>query len=366
MNEAKGLKIAVSVAVLTLVALAVFRLTRPLSETSPDLPPAIPSPVTQTDSATRQHAPRPSPEDSDPDAAEADKPKPLISREQAEAFLFKHDRSATSLLAAYRALQDTNLLMEATAKFPGDPQVQLALLNSDVLGPDEKRHWLEAFKTSNPDNSLANYLSAAAYFGAGNQEAAIQDLLAAAGKTQFKDFTLDGILDQQELLSFAGNDAKALMTESQWATDLMRMLVQMKQVGNGIVTAQSQYAQAGDAASVENLLQMGFGLAERFDSRDGGRFVINQLVGSAIESLMLQKLDATTAYESLGGKTPQARQAELKQQKAELRELLEALQPAQATLTGEEWANYFDRVKTYGELEALRWLKQRTAAANSR
>ena len=44
-------------------------------------------------------------------------------------------------------------------------------------------------------------------------------------------------------------------------------------------------------------------------------FTINQLVGISIEALILRELDQNARYDFLGGKTPNARTEELKQQK---------------------------------------------------
>src|ERR1700733_4143197 len=88
---------------------------------------------------------------------------PKIPREKVEAWLAKHNRDATSLLAAFRALGDTNYLNEAATNFPSNPQVELAVLSRDEF-PEDRRKWLDLFKNSSPSNSLANYLSAQNYF----------------------------------------------------------------------------------------------------------------------------------------------------------------------------------------------------------
>ena len=62
-----------------------------------------------------------------------------------------------SLLAAFRALDDTNYLNEAATNFPNNPQVELAVLAHDEF-PADRRKWLDLFKASSPSNSLANYL----------------------------------------------------------------------------------------------------------------------------------------------------------------------------------------------------------------
>lgn len=45
----------------------------------------------------------------------------------------KHNRTAMSLQAAFRALNDTNYLNEAATNFPNNPQVELAVLTQDEM-----------------------------------------------------------------------------------------------------------------------------------------------------------------------------------------------------------------------------------------
>ncbi|MGH7991936.1 MAG: hypothetical protein ACREDQ_00340 [Limisphaerales bacterium] len=112
-----------------------------------------------------------------------------LPRAKVEAWLAKHNRDAVSLLAAFRALDDTNYLNEAATNFPNNPQVELAVLAHDEF-PADGRQWLDLFKASSPSNSLANYLSAQDYLQNGNTDAAVQELLAATGKSQFDTYNI--------------------------------------------------------------------------------------------------------------------------------------------------------------------------------
>ncbi len=366
MNETKWLKRLVVLAALVLVGAFVWQLTKhrtaDLATNTTDIASIPPHGIAPT---TRQK-PVVTPAESITEADD-DGPNPLaVSREKLDEYLAKHNRSAASLLAGYHALQDTNLLNEAAAKFPNDPYVQWAMLTSEGLGGEQRRQWLEAFKTSSPDNSLANYLSAAEHFKAGNQEAAIKELLDASSKKQFKDFAMEAMIDEQELHRFAGQSAMMAVHAHGWGGDLMRQNMPMKAVANGIAEAQAKYIQAGDADSATKIVQIGFGLSDRFDSGDGGRFLISQMVGAAIEGIMLKNLDPNTAYESLGGKTPAERQAEMKLQKAEWKNIAGVLPKAYGALTEDEWVSYSDRMKTFGEVEAIKWVKQRVDAAQAK
>src|ERR1035437_4425276 len=160
---------------------------------------------------------------------------PQISREQAEAWLAKHHRNAMSLLAAFRAMNDTNYLNEAATNFPNDPHVELAVLAHDEF-PADRRKWLDLFKASSPSNSLANYLSAQDDFKNGNTEAAASELLAASGKSQFDNYTMENQLDAEELYSASGKSPIEVATDgiSDMAGENMPELAIFKRLAQGI------------------------------------------------------------------------------------------------------------------------------------
>ena len=296
-----------------------------------------------------------------------------LPREKIEEYLKLHNRDAASLLAAFHASGDTNnptgdvnYLKEAATNFPNDPHVQWTVLAHDAF-PEDRRKWLDAFKTSSPSNSIANYLSARDYFTSGQPDAAIKELLAATDKSSFGGFAMESFLNEDELYRASGKSpleaSRAAL--SGMASDVLPELANMKVVAQGIQSAQKQYANAGDTASVENLAQMGVGLANRFNSGDSGKLIISQLVGMAIENIALQPLNQNTSYDFLGGETPAQKLAELKQQKLAFRELSQSFQSINPTMTEAELLSYGERAKIYGEVAAMRWLQQQHAANTS-
>jgi hypothetical protein len=281
-----------------------------------------------------------------------------IPREKVEEYLARNHRSAASLLAAFHALEDTNYLNEAAAKFPNDPQLQWTILARDAY-PEDRRKWLELFKASSPDNSLANYLSAADHFKNGQTDAAIKELLEASGKRQFKDYAMESKLNGEELSRAAGRTVLESIHAAGWAGDLLPELATFKELALGIGEAQMKYLEAGDSASANNLVQMQLSLADRLTTGEGGRLAISQLVGYAIEAIALKQLDQNAGYDFLGGKTPTERLAELKRERDSLKELSKSLSAALGNMTEAEMLGFSDRMKTYGEVEALRWVQQR-------
>ena len=306
------------------------------------------------------------------EAAAETPPRPRLPRESIEQHLALKQRTPECLLAAFRASGDTNYLVEAASRAPDNPRVQSAVLrfqlqdaHKDLL-PDDRRVWLERFKSSSPDNALANYLSACDYFKTGQPDAAIEELLEATRKPAFQDYSMDTLLGLEELHRDAGLSPLEVQTGSMagWAAEQIPELAELKSVSVGMVELKKQYQSSGDAQSVLNLAQMGVALAGRLNG-EGAKFVIYQLVGMAIEYQSLEQLPADTPFEFLGGQTPSQRIEALKQQKTELRALAAASQGQRALATPAEQQGYFDRMRLYGEAEAMRWFQSQLAARNA-
>jgi hypothetical protein len=285
--------------------------------------------------------------------------QPKIPREKVEEWLAKHNRNAMSLLAAFRALDDTNYLNEAATNFPDNPQVELAILTHDEFPPD-RRKWLNLFKNSSPSNSLPNYLSAQDYFKSGNSTAAVQELQAASGKSQFDSFETESRLDEEDLFLSSGKSplesSKASM--SGMAEDDLPELTTFKRLAQGIGDLQKQFLNSGDAGSAINLAQTGMNLGNQLNSGDSGKYLINQLVGMATKSIVLRALDPNTGYDFLGGETPNQVLQEMKQQRAVYSQLAKSFEAVEPGLSESEMIGYQQRVKIYGEIPAMQWAVQ--------
>jgi hypothetical protein len=285
--------------------------------------------------------------------------QPKIPREKVEEWLGKHNRNAMSLLAAFHALDDMNYLNEAATNFPNNPQVELAVLAHDEF-PQDRRKWLDLFKNSSPSNSLANYLSAQDYFKNGNPDAAVQELLAASGKSQFDSFQTESRLDAEDLYSSSGKSQLESSTNSldDINKDMLPELMTFKQIAMGIRDLEKQYLNSGNANSANNLAQMGMNFGNQINNGDSGKYLINQLVGMAIENISLRQLNQNTSYDFLDGQTPAQVLQQLKDQKTALRNLSQNFQAAYPNLTPDEMTSYIERSKNYGETAAAQWVIQ--------
>ena len=86
-----------------------------------------------------------------------------LPREQLDAYIARCRTNVDSLIAAFQVSQDKEYLRIAATNFPNNPLVQLSVITHDVF-PEQKREWMERLKQTEPDNALANYLSAREHF----------------------------------------------------------------------------------------------------------------------------------------------------------------------------------------------------------
>ena len=170
---------------------------------------------------------------------------------------------------------------------------------------------------------------------------------------------MDARLDEEELSRAAGRTALESIHVAGWAGDQLPELATFKSLANGINDLRKQYLDAGDSVSADNLTRMQLALASRLTAGERGNLVINHLVGLAVEAVALKQLDPNIAYDFLGGKTPTERADALKQQKQAFRESSKSFSATLANMTEAELLAYHDRMKVYGEIEAMRWLQQR-------
>jgi hypothetical protein len=273
---------------------------------------------------------------------------------QVEDYLNENRRSAASLLSAYRASDDPALLREAMEKYPDQPVVGFeAALRKDAP-PAERRQWLDAFKQSAPENALADYLSAADHFKAGQADLAVQDLVAAAGKPQLQDYSLDRIQAAEEAFRAAGYpvaDAKVLASSQL----VQPHLPEVRGLAGNLLDLANSYQAAGDETSRQAALGMAVDLGQRYGDALPGEMLIAQLVGINIERIALGAMDPSATY-GANGQTVQVQLDQLTQQRAGIKALATQADPLLQTLSDQEWISYEDRSATFGEAAAMRWL----------
>lgn len=278
---------------------------------------------------------------------------PKLTVKQVESYLKDNRRNAASLLAAFRTTGDKALLEEAMKNFPNDPEVAFEAAFKNGASPEEKRQWLDAFEKSDPDNALANYLSAREYLKAGQGDQAIQELLAASAKPQFQDYSVDRVQNDGEAYLSAGYSAAEAKVVSSMGLTLPQ-LSEMKQLGLGVVDMAAAYQQSGDSASAQSALQMVAEMGQRYGTSAPGQTTIGQLVAIFIQRAALGAMDPNSPYGN-AGQTVQNQLDQLTQQRAAVMDLGQQFQAVAPTMSEEDYANYKERWLAFGEQAAEQW-----------
>jgi RNA polymerase sigma factor (sigma-70 family) len=272
---------------------------------------------------------------------------------QVEPYLNVKERDAASLLAAFRTTGDLALLSEALQKYPNDPHVGFEVAIRNDASSAERRAGLDAFKQAAPDNALANYLSARDYFLTGHKAEAVQELNAAASKSEFQDYTLDRAQTDEEVYLSAGYPpGEARMLGNWFLTEAH--LSQVREVGQNLVDLSQAYQQAGDSGARETALQMSLDLGRRLDDPSGqsSRW---QLIGIRVERAALREMDPDSPIPGTD-QLVQNRLDQLATQMSTIQGLAAQADPIWKTLSDQDWGQYLSQVESSGEEAAVRWL----------
>jgi RNA polymerase sigma factor (sigma-70 family) len=273
-----------------------------------------------------------------------------LPREQIEAYLQKNQRSADSLLAAYKVSQDPAYLREAAASFPDTPAVQFAVVSGNVF-PGGQRKWIDAFKASSPDNALAWYFSALDYFNSNQPDLAVPELAEATRRQSFDIYAAQNTQAMEEMCLLAGWPP---LPARAWALSRQSNshLTSLKNLAGQMMQAQQLDLARGDAASANSLAAMGMVLGNTLRARGP----IEQLMGIGIEKKILAQLDPAVNYDFLDRPVSEAL-AELDRQKQAIADALKNRDQVRPTLNAADLVNYFEHEKLYGEMNALQWLQ---------
>ena len=261
------------------------------------------------------------------------------------------------LLAARYAGQNGDLFRLALTNFPNDPRVLLA---GDQFneGPEAQRNRLNRLKAADPDNAMVDYLSASSHLKEGRIGEALIDLVAASGKRRFDDYSRDSNLAVEELYSAAGFspvEAKAFGTSG----TRLPHLTALNGLSKELAKMQQDYITAGNLEGAEDLARMGVQLGQRLSSSGGPHYIVEELTGMTIEAQVLRSLPPDGHYDFVSG-TIAERLAQLNQRRAGIKAFSSRdFEGWLRQASDSEIVSYFDRVKVFGEAEALTWLTSR-------
>lgn len=279
-----------------------------------------------------------------------------LSDFQIAAYLQANRTNALSLVTAFEATRNREYLRMAADAFPDDPFAQTKVLFHNVL-PEERAEIIGALKASDPNNSLPYLLSAQDLMKNGNVEGALAEITAASQK-QFNDYTKESIVALQEAYLASGYstiDAKALGSSSL----LLPQLAPLKQLASQAADMAIAHRDSGDTESQKMLLEASWTIgAQLRDSANDGT-LLNYLVGMAAQNMALSRWPETEPAGFLDGISATDQWAANQAQRKEIRESAGLFQAWLPTASESEVIMYFDRLNTLGELETMKWLRNR-------
>jgi hypothetical protein len=280
-----------------------------------------------------------------------------VTLAQLAPYLEAKQRNAESLVAAFHVTGDPTALREALERYPADPRVNFAAAFK-IGSPEERWHRLEALKQSAPDNSLANYLSAQEYFKVGQTGQALQELAAAAAKPKFESYAGDYLQSLEEAYWAAGCSTAGAGLVAAYSLPV-EQFTQLRALGKNLGELATLYRQAGDEVSAQTALQMGLALGRQVSEPFAGKQTCLDLLGIEIEGRFLAAMDPSSPYDS-SEIAVQDRINELARKRKTIKDVVGdgGIWVNQA-LSEQDQISFFDRMRVSGELEALRWARNK-------
>jgi hypothetical protein len=279
---------------------------------------------------------------------------PELNQLEVEAFLKNQGRTTTNLLAASRLLKDLNYVREAAKADPKDPAVQLELaLRGET--PEEKSAALAAFREAAPGNSLGDYLAAHQAFAAGDAGAAGFALVQSLDNPLYADFTQQIIAGSEQAYLAAGYEPTAATAAAMFSLTLEHVQ-SVRDVSDNLKQLQEEFIRTADFDAAEPTVIIGVTLGLRLQEQS--TYLIDQLTGIVIEKKFLEQLDPLTQA-GPGGQTAGERLDALDARLLEIRTLAPAFGEKLATADAATQSQYVAKMKTDGELAAMRWLVEK-------
>ena len=271
-----------------------------------------------------------------------------FSVDRIEPYLHRMHRSAESLVVAAKLTRDVEYLREAVRRFPENARTQLALAMSGT--PEERKGAIQAFMNLEPDNSAGDYLLALEFFRTGERQGAIDVLLAADGKTRFRDYGTELAAGIEDGLLVSGLTPLQACAFAYYhpKNDFPSILLRL---GGEISDVQAELHESGKESEIAALAWSGLEMLRRARS-SGPRSMINDAAESAITRALLKHLPPDTLTPH--GKTVEEVLAEADALKAEIFALADFASNTLDDLGEEEALRYHRSVQRLGEMEALR------------
>jgi hypothetical protein len=191
------------------------------------------------------------------------------------------------------------------------------------------------------------------YLRTGQTDEAVQELILARTQPQYHDYTTEFAQDDEEVYRAAGYSEAETKTMASYALVLAH-LPELKLLSYDLMDLFDSYRQGGDTGSAQAVLQITAQLGERVASAPGDALV-TQLAGISLQGMALSRMDPEMV-DDVSGEMVKERLSRLTQHRAEITQLAKQMAIVQDVVTHQDWINYKDRWRVFGEEAALRWL----------
>ena len=277
---------------------------------------------------------------------------PLWTADDLERYLTAHGRARESLIAAFLASGDLELIREAAQRFPDDPMVLMLAIGCDA-SPDQRREWAENLKRMQPENALAAYLMAWASLEEGDSVAALDEIRRGANLKSFDAFIREGVLSLEGLHLELG--ASPEVAKFRGAMELPYPYVARIQAITKHLESMSQGAESRDQAT--ELAILGAAIGNQLSEGPGRKLLIQQLQGLHTEERFLRLLDPDMESPYLSD-SPRSLLQQIQAERQRIGEAAHAVN-YDALLAEGLLSHYIDRVMVEGEASANLWAGER-------
>lgn len=290
---------------------------------------------------------------------ELDRSEIRLSEQEIYEYLRANRSNSLSMVTAFELTHDSDYLKRAAELHPTDPLVLAKVLMHNVF-PEERAKWAEAFKKAAPDNSFPYLLAAQAAMKAGDVAKAQEEVQSTVGRT-FNDFSKESMVGLEEAYLSAGRsvaDAKALSTSEL----MLPHLTQMKALAVDFNQRAGELGAAGDPEGQQKMLISAWMAGSALREADGGAkptVILTDLVGLAMENIALNNWPAGKPAPDWLNRTVAEEQEQNKIYRADLRAGRTLINNWLPAAPENEIVSYLDRIKTFGEFNALDWLRSR-------
>jgi hypothetical protein len=278
-------------------------------------------------------------------------------REAGESSASERSLTVRARATAIQGILDHNadMLREAIRMSPNDPYLLFLGATHSLLTPEEKLELGRRFYERDSQNALASFVHAANLLKSGDSAAALDILRSSGGRADYSDYTNETFRLMESTMIREGHSP----VEAKWRAFPQLeagYLIDLRDTVGSLVRMTGDLP-ADEAASMRSLASY---MGRRISDESKSGTIVSQLVGLVMEKKVLEGMaeDQSSPYDGLT--VAEARES-IEAQRRRLMELSGSLPDYEQLLQDDPQVLnlYFERMMQDGEIEALKWLRDK-------